>query len=263
MDFNGERMVTLADYPLYLFALSLIGLALAIYLGTWLSRVQSRRAEDDSHLSQITGATISILALLLGFSYSAAISRYDLRKTCEQEEASAISSEYTLAGLLPNDDDVTHLRALLKQFIQLRIAYYETKDYTELAGIRAERVKVEAQMWPIVERNAKANPTPIMREVVAGMDKVLNRPSYSFAAANDRIPDAVWTLLSVLAFFCCALIGYMSQRRGGAWLRLTVPIFLATSFFVIATLDSQRRGVIRVRPENLIRVQGELEQVGM
>lgn len=252
-------MGRLADYPQLTALAALAALAAATYLGGWIAHLRPVKSEAArSHLSQITGAAISILALLLGFSYSASINRYDQRKNCEQEEASAISSEYTLAALLP-DADAAELRGLLRQLVTLRIAYYETYDTSELASVRDERLKVEAAMWPIVARNAKANQTAIMGQVVGGMDKVLSRPGYSQAAANDRIPDAVWTLLAVLSACCCGLLGYLGHGRQGWLLRLVVPVFVAISFFVIATLDSQRRGVIRVLPENLIRVQGELE----
>jgi hypothetical protein len=252
-------MERLPDYEFVIFGIALVALLVAEYAGAWIAtRLHPVKDEERSHLSQIAGASISILALLLGFSFSAAVSRYDLRKTCEQEEASAISSEYSLAGLLP-DADVAQVRSLLQQFVRLRIQYFESDDRSELASIRMARGKLEAQMWPIVERDAKANQTPIMGQVVAGMDKVLSRPGYSQAAALDRIPDAVWALLSVLAFLCCGLIGYIGHGRQWFVLRLVLPLFLAVAFYVIATLDSQRRGVVRVLPENLIRVEREIQ----
>jgi hypothetical protein len=113
-------------------------------------------------------------------------------------------------------------------------------------------------MWPIVERDAKANQTAILREVVAGMNNVLSRPGYSQAAAMDRIPDGAWTLMAVLATFCCLLLGYSGYGQRPLVLKLVVPLFLSLSFFIIASLDAQRRGLIRVLPQNLIRVQQEM-----
>ena len=252
-------MERLPNYEFVIFAVTLLVMLAAEYIGAWFARrLRPVEEEERSHLSQVTGVSLSILALLLSFSFSAAVSRYDTRKGYEQEEAGAISSEYFLAGLLPQAD-TAEVRSLLKQFIELRIQFYENDDRHELAEIRQARGKLEAQMWPIVERNAQEKQTPIMGQVLAGMDKVLSRPSYSQAAALDRIPEAVWSLLSVLAFISCGLIGYISRGRHSLVLRLVLPVFLAVGFFVIATLDSQRRGVVRVLPENLIRVQGEMQ----
>lgn len=252
-------MERLPDYEFVIFGMTLIALLLAEYVGAWIAtRLRPVQEGERSHLSQVTGVSLSILALLLGFSFSAAINRYDQRKNYEQAEASAISSEYMLADLLP-DADAAQLHTLLQQYVQLRIQYFESDDSHELASIRMARGKLEAQMWPIVERNAKANQTPIMGQVVSGMNAMLSAPGYSLAAALDRIPDAVWMLLSLLSFLSAGLVGYMGYGRQWFVLRLVLPVFLATAFFVIATLDSQRRGMVRVLPENLIRVQREIQ----
>jgi hypothetical protein len=251
-------MSRLADYEYVLFAVSLVVLVVAVQVGVWAAaRVRAMKEEEREQITQTTGVCLSILALIIGFSFSAAISRYDTRKNCEQEEANAISSEYTLVGLLP-DADAAQERELLKQFVKLRIAYYETAERSELAAVRAQRAGLEEQMWPIVERDAKANQTAILREVVAGMNNVLSRPGYSQAAAMDRIPDGAWTLMAVLATFCCLLLGYSGYGQRPLVLKLVVPLFLSLSFFIIASLDAQRRGLIRVLPQNLIRVQQEM-----
>lgn len=251
-------MGRLADYEYLLFAIALVALAGAAQVGVWIeARLRPVKEEEREHLSQVTGACLSILALIIGFSFSAAISRYNARKNCEQEEANAISSEYAMVGLLP-DADAAQERQLLKQYVQLRIAYYEAADRPELASIRAQRARLEEQMWPIVERNAKDRQTPVMAQVVTGMNNVLSRPGYSQAAALDRIPDGAWTLMAILAVFCCLLLGYSGHGRWPLSLKLAVPLFLSLSFFIIASLDAQRRGLIRVLPQDLIRVQQEM-----
>lgn len=251
-------MGRLADHEYLLLVVALATLICAVQAGAWVAaRLRPVKEEERGHLSQVTGASLTILALIVGFSFSAAISRYDTRKNCEQEEASAISSEYMLAGLLP-DSDAAQVRNLLKQYVKLRIAFYEAPDHSELVPIRAERAKLEAQMWPIVEHDAKANQTPVMGQVVAGMNSVLSRPGYSQAAALDRIPDGAWTLMALLALFCCLLLGYSGHGRQPLALKLVVPLSLSLAFFIISSLDMQRRGWIRVLPHNLIRVQQEI-----
>lgn len=251
-------MDRLADYEYLLFATALVALVVALQAGAWAAgHLRPVKEEEQEQISQTTGVCLSILALIIGFSFSAAINRYDARKKCEQEEANAISSEYALVGLLP-DADAAEERELLKQYVRVRIAYYEAAERSELASVRAQRARLEEQMWPIVERDAKADQTAILREVVAGMNNVLSRPGYSQAAALDRIPDGTWTLMALLAVFCCLLLGYSGHGRRPLALKLVVPLFLSLSFFIIASLDAQRRGLIRVLPQNLIRVQQEI-----
>jgi hypothetical protein len=253
-------MGKLADYEFLTFAVTLAVLWLAVEVGAWIAaRLRPVKEEERGHLSQVTGAGISILALIIGFSFSAAIGRYDQRKAYEQEEAAAIGSEYDVAGLLP-DTDAAQFRALIAQYIPLRVAFYETPGKVELASLRAERAKLEDQMWPIAQRNAKANQTPIMGQVVSGLNNMTTRASYSLAAAADRIPDGAWTLMAALAFVSCVLLGYGGHGRHTLGIRLVLPVLVALAFFFIASLDTQRRGLIRVHPVNLLRVQSEIEK---
>lgn len=252
-------MGKLADYEYLTFAVTLGVLWLAVEAGAWLARrTGPRRKFERGYLGQVTGASITILALIIGFSFSAALERYNQRKNFEQDEASAISSEYSLAAFLPQAD-AAQVRALLSEYIQLRIAFFEEDDRTERAAIRAQRLKVEGGLWPILERNAVTSPTPIMREVIAGLNAVTSRSSYSQAAALDRIPDGTWTLMAMLALICCLLMGYDTPGRQPLALRLVLPLIVAMAFFMISSLDAQRRGVIRVNPENLLRLQLELK----
>jgi hypothetical protein len=252
-------MGKLADYEYLTFAVTLVVLWMAVETGAWIARRASPdRKFERGYLGQVSGASITILALIIGFSFSAALDRYNQRKNYEQEEASAISSEYSLAGLLPQAD-AAQLRALLIRYIELRIAFFETDDRMERASIRAERLKLESELWPIVERNAGANPTPIMAQVVEGLNMVTSRSGYSQAASLDRIPDGTWTLMAMLAVICCTLMGYDAPGRQPLALRIVLPLIVAMAFFMISSLDAQRRGVIRVQPENLLRLQADLK----
>src|ERR1700744_1707669 len=180
-------MGKLADYEYLTFAVTLAVLWLAVEAGAWIARrAGPARKFERGYLGQVTGASITILALIIGFSFSAALDRYNQRKNFEQEEASAISSEYSLAGLL-SQADAAQMRALLDRYIQLRIAFFETEDRLERASIRAERLKLESELWPIVERNAGTSPTPVMAQVLAGLNAVTSRSGYSQAAALDRL----------------------------------------------------------------------------
>ena len=54
--------------------------------------------------SLIVTATLTLLALIIGFSFPVAISRYDQRKNYEEAEANAMGAEYDRAKLVPAAD---------------------------------------------------------------------------------------------------------------------------------------------------------------
>jgi hypothetical protein len=114
-------------------------------------------------------------------------------------------------------------------------------------------------MWSVVTQAAQAQPTPVAALAVAGMNDVLNRQGYTQAAWWNRIPDGAWALMTCLSIGCSALIGYGAHRKGDR-LFAVLPLLVSLAFFLIADIDSPRRGVIRVRPQNLISLSDSLHK---
>jgi hypothetical protein len=98
-------MNNLTDYPLLVFALALFGLWLSARIGSSFLKRQRKLEEDvREDFGVILTATLTLLGLIIGFSFSMAISRYDQRKNYEEAEANAIGTEYLRADLLPEAD---------------------------------------------------------------------------------------------------------------------------------------------------------------
>jgi hypothetical protein len=94
---------------------------------------------------------------------------------------------------------------------------------------------------------------------VSGMNDVLNSRGYTQAAWWNRIPMAAWALMILIAVLSNVLIGYSSQNmRSRRMLFPVLPVVLSISFFLIADIDSPRRGIIHVVPQNLLSVAGTL-----
>lgn len=102
---QGTPLLLLRNRPYLFFVISLIVLWLATRVGVWARRHRlalPATTEDDFNL--ILGATLTLLGLLIGFTFSMASGRYDRRKNFEEEEANAIGTEYIRADLLPPAD---------------------------------------------------------------------------------------------------------------------------------------------------------------
>jgi hypothetical protein len=86
------------DSPFLVLALSFVLLFLSAYIGDLLrNRVIPLKEEGREDFSVVLSATLTLLALLIGFSFSMAVSRYDQRKNYEEAEANAIGTEYVRA----------------------------------------------------------------------------------------------------------------------------------------------------------------------
>ena len=252
-------MRTLTNYPLLVFVTALIVLWLATRAGVGAAK-KWRTQEDDAHdgFDVVRGATLTMLGLIIGFSFSMAISRYDQRKTYEEAEANAIGTEYLRADLLPSED-AKQVRALLRDYLDQRMLFYTTRDEQALRQVDARTAQLQAGLWSAVRAPAEAQPTPIIALAVAGMNDVLNSQGYTQAAWWNRIPEAAWGLMAVFAVFGNLLLGYGARdARTGRRMRLVLPLVVSIAFFLIADIDSPRQGVIRVNPQNLLSLAQSL-----
>jgi hypothetical protein len=208
--------------------------------------------QDDERddLSIVINASLTLLALIIGFSFSMAVSRYDQRKNYEEEEANAIGTEYVRADLLPTAD-AAKVRQLLEQYLDQRLLFYTIRNPRQLGQVDGETAKLQTEMWSTVQVAATARPTPPVAFAVSGMNDVLNTQGYTQASWWNRLPVGAWSLMVLLAICCSLLLGYSAHRRVSL-LFTVLPLVVAIAFFLIADIDSPRRGVIRVHPQNLI-----------
>ena len=246
-----ERLV-IVDYPVPLFALSFVVMAVSAWFG---ARVLTRwRAFDESNrddFGTILAATLTLLGLIIGFTFSMAITRYDQRKNLEEEEANAIGTEYVRADLLPAAA-AARVRSLLKEYVDVRTQFYMTRDTEQLGEIAAHRAKLQSDLWSAVQGAATAQPSPTVALAVAGMNDVLNAQGYTQAAWWNRIPNAAWLLMMTIATASNVLLGYGAHRTARFPLMLFVlPFLLSIAFLLIADIDSPRGGLIHVNPQNL------------
>jgi hypothetical protein len=252
-------MSSLTKSPFLVFALSFLVMWLAARIGFFCRRKQNNLEEDARQdLDLVVTATLTLLGLIIGFSFSMAISRYDQRKNYEEEEANAIGTEYLRADLLASAD-AARVRELLKVYLDQRILFYRTSDEQKLQQINAYTAQLQSEMWTAVHAPGGPQPAPIPALAVSGMNDVLNSEGYTQAAWWNRIPTAAWCLMAAVAICSNLLVGFASRRAKPGVIRLLVlPFVLCISFFAIADIDSPRRGVILVIPQNLIRLSQSL-----
>jgi hypothetical protein len=249
----------LMRHPLLVLALCFVALWLSARIGAFFRKRRRNLEEDERRdLDVIEAATLTLLGLIIGFSFSMAISRYDQRKNLEEAEANAIGSEYVRADLLPAAD-AARVRILLRSYLDQRVLFYETSDDSQLGQIDAATAQLESDLWSAVKSAAAAQPTPMATLVVSGMNDVFNAHGYTQAAWRNRIPVAAWGLMAAIAICCNLLIGYGAHRaEGRTILILVLPLVVSISFFLIADLDSPRGGVVRVHAYNLASLSQSL-----
>jgi hypothetical protein len=250
----------LLDYPALVFALSFSALWFSVRVGvSFLSRKRPLERDIYDDFSTILVSTLTLNGLIIGFTFSMAMSRYELRKSYEVLEANAIRTEYLRANLL-SAADATKVQSLLRNYLDQRISFYiAPRNEQELREIDTRTAKLQTDLWATVRDAGVAQPTPPIALAVAGMNDVLNSQGYAQAAWWNRIPSEAWILMASIAVIANLLFGYGAQNLISEKTLLAVlPFVLSVSFLLIADMECPRGGVIRVNPQNLIGLADSL-----
>lgn len=244
------------DFPTLVFLFAFISLWLSTRIGALIAKLRPLKEGEKDYVDRMSNASLTLLALIIGFAFSMAVSRYDLRKADEEEEANAIGTEYARAGLLP-PADAAKIRNLLVQYLDQRLRFYSARELQPLEDINAQTAKLQNQMWSAVQDVARSQPNPAIALALSGMNDVLNTQGYTQAAWWNRIPLGGWCLMIGIAVCSGLLTGYSTDIKRGllSWI---LPLLLSIAFFFIADIDSPRRGVIHVAPQNLISLSHSL-----
>src|SRR5215475_11747934 len=139
-----------ANYPFLILVGSLAIFWLSAALGSWFRKRAWKLEENNREdFKFVLGGTLTLLGLIIGFTFSMAVGRYDQRKNYEEEEANAIGTEYVRADLLPAVA-ASNVRSLLTNYLAQRIADYRSRDRQELQRIAAQTAQLQTRMWSAV-----------------------------------------------------------------------------------------------------------------
>ena len=243
------------DRPWPVLAVSIVALWLSAWIGA--NALRARAAEDAAatYYDIILGATLGLLSLIIGFSFSMAISHFDQRKSYESAEANAIRTAYLRADLLPAADAST-LRAQIGKYLEQRILFYEASDEAALPSIALRTAELQADLWSTIRSSGTSIPLAVI-----AVNDMLNARSSAEASWANRISLEAWTLMAAIAVCGNALVGYGARKFSAR----TIPILILPTVFVISIslyliddIDSPRAGLIAVGPENLRLLAGAL-----
>lgn len=252
-------MTNIFNNSIMVFVLSFAALWFSAWFGASVIRKKLTLEEGarDS-FGVVQAATLTLLALIIGFSFSMAVDRYNQRKNYEEDEANAIGTEYARADLLPAPDGAK-VRALLREYLEQRLQFYKVRDRDKLRQINDRTSQLQAELWAAVVTPANQFPTPVMALAVSGMNDVLNTQGYTQAAFWNRIPREAWLMMVAIAICCNLLVGFgMQSTTGKAVLLHVLPLVISISFYLIADIDSPRRGYIFIQPQNLTSLADSL-----
>jgi hypothetical protein len=250
----------LFEYPGLLFLVICVVLLLSYEIGfRQRARHHDRIGQDgDKQIEETRNQIAVLLSLLIAFTLSMALTRFDYRKQLVVDEVNAIGTTYLRAMLLP---EPTRIRAsgLLRDYVDTRLAIFgdATTAVQREANARHTR-QIQNELWAGAVAASQQSPTPITSIYVQALNEMIDLDGKRVAARANRIPTDIWFLLGILSIMTTMVVGYGQRRR--AALTTFVPVLtIAIAMSLIADLDSPTHGLIRVDQQSMQSLSVDLK----
>jgi hypothetical protein len=219
--------------------------------------------EARSHASGLHGAMLGLLALLLGFTFSMAVQRFETNRDMVSHEASAIETAYLRADIADEPERLA-LKGLLRRYIDTRVTLYQAKiDQPKRAAINAETRRLQAEIWRHAMTTAARAPNSTMAALlVEAVNRVIDIYELRLHAVRNTVPPTILWLLILMSVAATALTGYVAgfgNKRHPAPTALVIAL-IALVILVIVDLDRPTRGFIRSGQGPMLELQHEMHE---
>lgn len=226
----------------------------AVELGTWIGRRSLGKVHEPEDMGALTVSALGLLALLLAFTLSHGLSRYETRRDLVLEEANAIGSTAHHAMMLPQQAQ-TPILSMLRDYAAVRIGLGFPYDPAKLERDVAKSEDLLAGLWRQAIVVSEPQSLPAHR-FINSLEELTRIQEGRRIALAYHVPDAALLMLFCVAIVAMGFTGYQAGLRKNP-LRAANLIMAATVGIVIVLvvdLDQPARGFIQVSPQALVDV---------
>jgi len=246
------NLVATAPLPMVAAALALI-FVIAGEIGFVAHRRLGNRADGNANdEGQVLSTALLLLALLLGFTFSIALNRYDARRIEVVAEANDIGTAWLRAGLADNDAG-RNLQAKLADYARTRVR--GSDDDAAYTQLKARGAVLRRDIWRLAAAATMPDrSTAQAASLVAAVNAVLDRATSREAAIEARVPGQVIIMLIVYAAASAFLLGYVLGAHGRRHRLASLLLFvlLALTITLILDIDRPHSGGIQISQAPLV-----------
>lgn len=214
-----------------------------------------------AQISVVEGALIGVLGLLLGFTMSMAVGRFEARRELVVDEANAIGTSWLRTQLLAESQG-SEIASLLREYVDIRVQCADSgESIDKVRELRLEGQRLQSKFWSIAAAFGQTDLNPVKTSLLLqSLNQVIDLEATRWAALQNHVPSAVIYVNMMLAVMTALLVAYSFGTTGvrhqmSMWsLAFAIIVVLG----VIIDLDRPRRGFIRVSQQPLIELQRQL-----
>jgi hypothetical protein len=242
-----------------------VSMAVAMEVGyrIGLGRKVSANEDRKTHINAIQSSILGILALLLGFTFSLSLQRYDSRSEAVVNEANAIGTAWLRAQLLPVAERAPS-QDLLRRYLDLRVeAGAIPLDQRAARGaLLARAAETQTALWALAAQAADADPNTVRTGLyIRSLNEMIDSFGRRDTALNRHVPETVLLLLYATFLMAGAIVGFASGVAGHrpSLVAHIMVVLIVVLVFVILDLDRPRRGLIEVSQKSLLDLQSTIK----
>ena len=248
--------------------LILVGLAALLILTTeagyrsYLWVRERRDMTSDEGSSFVMSSALTLLALLVGFTFNMAQSNYELRRDLVTHEANAISTAHLRQQLLDTAQR-RELNTLMAEYVRVRMGFSRARgDREAMETVGVQTGQLQAKIWEATDR---ALETPAGQRIsvplLTATNDMFDDAERRYAAFDARIPTRILRSLLAYALGSSLLVGLTLAATGSRHFISTSGLFvlIALALSLIIDMDNSAAGLIPTSQAPMERVSKMIE----
>ena len=230
---------------------------------------QQRDATNMAGLATVEGAVFALIGLLLAFTISGALQRFDERRQLVVQEANAASTAHDRLGLFEGDVG-RNLQAKLKDYIQARVDLYRMPHdfalwrHSELFSSeqQVKIVDLKYKVWnATVAVCPQANFRPVCSQALPPLTNLFEVARLRLGASERHPPQIVYVMLFGLGLGGSLLAGFgMAAATARSWIHMLIFAgTLTVTLYAVTDMEYPRLGLIRIETFDHFLVDAQQE----
>lgn len=199
----------------------------------------------------VEGAVFALVGLLIAFTFSGAVSRFDQRRDLIVQETNAIGTAYLRLDLLPADVR-SPLQEDFRRYVDARLdAYRQFPDVEAVVAGLTKATTLQNKIWTQVVTDGQKSDAAAdaIKLLLPALNDMIDITATRMLATQIHPPLVIYLMLVSLALASALLAGYsMAGGRSRNWLHMvTFAAVMAMAVYIIIDIEFPRLGLIRVQ----------------
>jgi uncharacterized membrane protein YidH (DUF202 family) len=249
-------VMTIELYHYHLLPVFLVSVAVILAASEIGRRLGARTTgRSGKNISTLESAILALLALMIGFTFAMALSRFEGRREAVLNEANSIGTTALRARLLPPPHRAEVLR-LLREYVQVRLDLTQgIPSPMRLNATITRSNEIQEALWQqataVARKDSGLVPTGLF---IQTLNEMIDNQETRLTALRNRVPNIVLIALYGIAAIASGFTGYasgMEARRSRLPVYIT-GILICAVILLIQDLDRPGAGFITTSQQPMV-----------